>query len=520
MATKKFYTSRRFVAATPRSSRLRNSGLGASAGTSATPGQLSGYTDKDTGDDVKFVHMKWAETDTPQTSDELMDIPGPYVGVYIDSYINDSTDPARYTWTRFTGYNGKDGEPGPRGEQGEPGAPGADGKDGRDGLMSYVAGEYDPETLYEATDDTVPIVLYRGEYYVLKRGRSYRGVEQAEDAQTPPDDIDQNCDTHSWTLLEHFAAVFADIIIAEFGHLGKAVFTGDWMISAEGVKRTKTVWRYAATAKPFTDATAASLYGETWPDDVIYGGKCYAIKAEAYMDGTVTSPWTGPHTVYGLQESEITEVSGSTDYQLWKHGSFEPAYKLNLCTGEIGATHGTFAGSLRTSFKPILNSDARVLGTGDNRQYFVMNDLNLATQGQEVVLPVALSMVGTRVVLCDTQLSASATDGTRVITQDGGYIGGIAPGATSRAAGTPSGGEELPYECKPVDFGVVPPSDRVGVTYDPWVANPAGSRQVQFINGVVELVCAPCTQTANGVTYNIARWFLLSAMCSSITGKN
>ena len=133
----------------------------------------------------------------------------------------------------------RDGE---RGEKGEPGKKGEDGKDGlpgRDGLMVYPDGYFDPDKTYTATAETAPVVMYGAtedarRYYVLRRGATYSAAQMPANRRTPAGDVAYGGEDARWQVFDSFNAVFADIIMAEFGRLGGAVFVGDWMISREG----------------------------------------------------------------------------------------------------------------------------------------------------------------------------------------------------------------------------------------------------------------------------------------------
>lgn len=130
------------------------------------------------------------------------------------------------------------------GEKGEPGTDGEDGKDGvdgRDGLMVYPAGYYNPDVTYTATSETAPVVMYGDNFYVLRRGATYKGSEQASNRNTPADEVanapvQNGASTSRWQLFDKFNAIFADIIMADFAKLGSAVFYGDWMISQQGTR--------------------------------------------------------------------------------------------------------------------------------------------------------------------------------------------------------------------------------------------------------------------------------------------
>lgn len=705
MSKQQYYTSTKFVAATPRSKRLRAGGHGSSAGAGISMGQMSGYVETPSTPGTPVVHMRFSMVSNPATADDMMEEPGPYVGVYIDNNPVHSTDPTRYNWVRFQGYDGapgKDGKPGKDGQDGAPGAPGrdgapgapgadgkdgapgADGKDGADGasfawnllsnskevrtaenaaagdiwkyyhdmrvyieegktytvsaktdtplgwtynhakakdngeeisvlwlwsvelqekavkvisdldmtadgsrghvftaniptgeyfirwntyapgtwhlwevkieeganrakttwcpkyteinglngLMAYSAGIYDANTTYRTGNDTTPFVEYEGKYYVLKRGKSYRGANEPAATSTPKGDIAANGSNSRWSLMEQYSAVWAEIMIAEFGRFGSAVFTGDWMISAQGTKRLIKKWRYAKSITSYDKTNPApDGWVESWPVSIASGSKAYAISAEFYMDGTMAGQWSDPALVSYLQAQEIIETKDSTDYQLFKHGSFEPGFKLNLKTGETAQARGVFSGSIRSSMKPIAESDATILtkttGLTTKKQYYINNDLAITTQGEEIVLPVARSLAGMRVTICDTQLSKLGIKSTKVITQDGGYIGGIQALTTAASDDMDDGISTLAdTDLQPVkkfvseDWELDMPREPIEITIDPIVTNPEGSRTVQFSNGVVVFLCVPCTVTTRGITRQIVRWFIESAICSSISGSN
>lgn len=52
----------------------------------------------------------------------MTETPSTYIGTYVDYTQEDSTDPAKYTWSRFQGAQG------PQGTQGIPGTNGTNGK--------------------------------------------------------------------------------------------------------------------------------------------------------------------------------------------------------------------------------------------------------------------------------------------------------------------------------------------------------------------------------------------------------
>ena len=81
----------------------------------------------ETGADGKtsYFHIKYSAVSNPTSSLEMSETPLAYIGTYVDFTEADSTDPTKYTWSRFEGIQGE------KGEQGIPGI-------GQDGKTSYL----------------------------------------------------------------------------------------------------------------------------------------------------------------------------------------------------------------------------------------------------------------------------------------------------------------------------------------------------------------------------------------------
>ena len=69
-----------------------------------------------------YFHIKYSAVSNPTTSNQMTEIPNTYIGTYVDFTQEDSTDPKKYTWSRFQGLQG------PQGTQGVPGTNGTNGK--------------------------------------------------------------------------------------------------------------------------------------------------------------------------------------------------------------------------------------------------------------------------------------------------------------------------------------------------------------------------------------------------------
>lgn len=70
---------------------------------------------------TSYFHIKYSPVENPIAS-QMKETPDVFIGTYVDYIQQDSTDPSKYTWSRFQGLQGPDGE------QGIPGENGADGK--------------------------------------------------------------------------------------------------------------------------------------------------------------------------------------------------------------------------------------------------------------------------------------------------------------------------------------------------------------------------------------------------------
>lgn len=175
------------------------------------------------GNDGKTLYtwIKYADTMPTSSSSTIYDIPNEntkYIGIAVNKdTASESTDAMVYTWSLFRGADGTNG---------------TNGKDGRDGRIVYPAGIYDATVTYTATDTKAPYVLYGETYYVMNVTTSWTGSQN--DGKTPADDYEQYGEHATWIPMEKFEAVYAKLLIADNGTLGKFVFNGNYMFSQQG----------------------------------------------------------------------------------------------------------------------------------------------------------------------------------------------------------------------------------------------------------------------------------------------
>lgn len=139
--------------------------LGA-AETTWSPSEKDIYGKNGADGKTSYFHIKYSDVANPTTSGQMTETPSTYIGTYVDFVQADSTDPAKYTWSRFEGLQGKDGENGIPGENGENGltsylhiayANSADGKTGfdlSDSINKLYIGQYTDFIKADSTDPT------------------------------------------------------------------------------------------------------------------------------------------------------------------------------------------------------------------------------------------------------------------------------------------------------------------------------------------------------------------------------
>lgn len=117
-------------------------------------------------------------------------------------------------------------------KDGKDGSNGLDGSKGDRGLVVYPAGVYDSSTKYVISNNTTPYVEYNGNYYVLIKSNTTT-------EQTPANGT-------YWTPMEKYKAIYTEMMIADGGTLGGAVFNGNgaYMFSKMGTLNGSYVSSY------------------------------------------------------------------------------------------------------------------------------------------------------------------------------------------------------------------------------------------------------------------------------------
>lgn len=126
-------------------------GIQGKQGEQGVPGKdgLNGTNGK-----TSYFHIKYSSVANPTSSSQMTETPNTYIGTYVDYVEADSSDPSKYTWSRFQGVQG---------EKGEKGIPGIDGTDGKTSYLHIAyADSADGNKGFDVSNSTNK--LYIGQY--------------------------------------------------------------------------------------------------------------------------------------------------------------------------------------------------------------------------------------------------------------------------------------------------------------------------------------------------------------------
>ena len=103
---------------------------------------------------TSYFHIKYSSVANPTSSSQMTETPNIYIGTYVDYVEADSSDPSKYTWSRFQGVQG---------DKGEKGIPGIDGTNGKTSYLHIAyADSADGKTGFDVSNSTNK--LYIGQY--------------------------------------------------------------------------------------------------------------------------------------------------------------------------------------------------------------------------------------------------------------------------------------------------------------------------------------------------------------------
>lgn len=197
-----------------------------------------------------------------------------------------------------------------------------DGAEGKTGRLPVPYGEYSPAVTYTATDRIAPYVLCGKQYYIMNKTTSVTGLNPARDYA----EKGQNA---TWILLESYKAAFYEVIMAQLGLIGKAVFYDEYMYSQYGKNGTTAVANEGNYGIP-TEAGGSFepnmllnfLTGYFRCNNVDISGKVNAtsgIFENVKVLGSVSSPFTTPDDSFDVNLSDNIALISSGGGWLWAY---------------------------------------------------------------------------------------------------------------------------------------------------------------------------------------------------------
>ena len=239
--------------------------------------------DTGTSGKTSYFHIKYSAVANPTSSSQISETPNTYIGTYVDFTQADSTDPSKYTWSRFEGAQG------PKGDQGIKGTNGSNGK------TSYLHIAYATNSTgtagFSTTDSTNK--TYIGQYTDF----------------TQADSTDPT--KYSWTKIKGETGAKGDT-----GEDGRGIKSTEitYVSSTSGTSIPQSGWK--------TSIPSVSAGSYLWTQTIITytDGSKSKVYSVAKMGNTGA---TGPKGDKG--ENGLGIASSSVGYQAWSNGTSIPS---------------------------------------------------------------------------------------------------------------------------------------------------------------------------------------------------
>ena len=244
---------------------------------------------------TSYFHIKYSAVANPTSSSQISETPNTYIGTYVDFTQADSTDPSKYTWSRFEGAQG------PKGDQGIKGTNGTNGK------TSYLHIAYATNSTgtagFSTTDSTNK--TYIGQYTDF----------------TQADSTDPS--KYSWTKIKGETGA-----TGPKGDKGETGAKGDTGEDGRGIKSTEITYVSSTSGTSIpqsgwkTSIPSVSAGSYLWTQTIITytDGSKSKVYSVAKMGNTGA---TGPKGDKG--ENGLGIASSSVAYQAWSNGTSIPS---------------------------------------------------------------------------------------------------------------------------------------------------------------------------------------------------
>lgn len=258
-----------------------NTGAKGETGATGSPGK-DGTNGK-----TSYFHIKYSSIANPTSSSQMTETPSTYIGTYVDYTEADSSDPTKYTWSRFQGV------------QGDKGIPGTNGTNGKTSYLHIAyANSADGKTGFDVSNSANK--LYIGQYTDFN----------------PTDSTDYT--KYSWTKIKGeigatgspgkdgtSVTITSQAITYQASSSGTTVPTGTWVANPPSVAKGQYLW--TRTIVNYSDGKKTTAYS------VGYQGT-NGVNGQNGSDGKDGA--TGP-AGRGIKSTAIT-------YQAWANGTSTP----------------------------------------------------------------------------------------------------------------------------------------------------------------------------------------------------
>ena len=276
---------------------------------------------------TSYFHIKYSSVANPTSSSQISETPNTYIGTYVDFTQADSTDPSKYTWSRFEGAQG------PKGDQGIKGTNGTNGK------TSYLHIAYATNSTgtagFSTTDSTNK--TYIGQYTDFNQADS-----------TDPT-------KYSWTKIKGETGA-----TGPKGDKGETGAKGDTGEDGKGIKSTEITYVSSTSGTSIpqsgwkTSIPSVSAGSYLWTQTIITytDGSKSKVYSVAKMGNTGA---TGPKGDKG--ENGLGIASSSVDYQAWSNGTSIPSENWSTSVPKA------------TADKPYIWSRTTIVYTDGSKKY-------------------------------------------------------------------------------------------------------------------------------------------------------
>lgn len=247
-------------------------GIQGERGEQGVPGKdgLNGTNGK-----TSYFHIKYSSVANPTSSSQMTETPNTYIGTYVDYTEADSSDPSKYTWSRFQGI------------QGDKGIPGTNGTDGKTSYLHIAyADSADGKTGFDVSNSANK--LYIGQYTDFN----------------PTDSTDHT--RYSWTKIKGepgakgndgtSVKITAKSVTYQASSSGTTTPTGAWVANPPAVAKGQYLW--TKTVVTYSDGNSTTAYS-------------VAYQGTNGINGQNGSPGRG------VKSTEVT-------YQIWSNGTSTP----------------------------------------------------------------------------------------------------------------------------------------------------------------------------------------------------